>query len=357
MRTNLYYQNKRAPLLMGLGLAFTSLLWNPASAQKLTKAQSVGAGIYEIVVDQDNGAVYVASVGQSDKIGPYIYKLDHQTLAVQDSISLGDTPGFGLGINQKTKTIYTTNTRSNSVHAIDLKTGKVIATINNGSEKSHTREVAVDEVNNIVYISDVGDPSTVWVIDGKTNTYLYSLENAGKTATGLAIDPSNNKLYVSAMGDNEILVYDTKTKEKIATYPSGGEGPMNLSFDKAGKRLFVSNYGSSELSVLDASTGSLINKTKIGESPIGVAFDSKNNMIYTANRQGNSVSVIDGKSYKVNNVPTEGLANTVAVFEKTGQVFTTNKQVGTRVREGQTPPTPLKNGDKVVLIESGINQE
>ncbi len=350
MNTKNNNQIFRSALLMGAGLAL-ALAVTPVSAQQLTKAQAVGAGIYEIVVEQESGAVYVASVGQTGKSGPHIYKLDPRTLTVQDSISLGEIPGFGLGINQKTKVLYTSNTRSNSVHAVDLKTGKVLATISNGAERSHTRELVVDEINNLVYVSDVGDPSTIWVIDGKTQTYLYSLENMGKTATGLAVDAENNKLYVSVMGENSIVVYDTKTRSKIASFPSGGESPMNLALDKAGKRLFVTNYQSSELSVLDAANGSLIQKVKVGTNPIGVAFDSKHNMIYTANRQGNSVSTINGSTYQVSELPTEGLANTVAVHESTGKVYVTNKQVGTRVREGQTPPTPLKNGDSVVLIE------
>lgn len=343
-------QTSRSALLIGAGLALAFTV-TQASAQQLAKVQAVGAGIYEIVVEQESGAVYVASVGQSGKSGPYIYKLDPQTLTVQDSITLGEIPGFGLGINQKTKTLYTSNTRSNSVHAVDLKTGKILATITNGAESSHTREIVVDEISNLVYVSDVGDPSSIWVIDGKTQKYLYSLENAGKTATGLAVDAENNKLYVSVMGDNSVVVYDTKTRSKIASFPSGGESPMNLALDKAGKRLFATNYQSGELSVLNSVDGTLIQKVKVGANPIGVAFDSNHNMIYTANRQGNSVSAINGASYVVSELPTEGLANTVAIHEKTGKVYVTNKQVGTRVREGQTPPTPLKNGDKVVLIE------
>ncbi len=320
-------------------------------AQTLSTSAKVGGGLYEIVVDHSDGAVYVASTGQRDILGPYIYKLDPETLAAVDSIALGDIPGFGLGINQKTRTLYTSNTRSNSVHAIDLKTGKLIATISNGAEKSHTREIVVDEKNNKAYVSDVGDPSTIWVIDGKTHQYLYSLENAGKTATGLAIDSKKGLLYVTAMGDNEVLVYNTKTREKVTSFPSGSESPINIALDQKGNRLFITDSKNSVLTVLNASTGELLQKITVGENPIGVSFDGKRNRIYTANRQGKSLTVIDGSTYEiVKEIPTNGLSNTVAVNPKTGAAYVTNKQVGTRVREGQTPPTPLPNGDTVSLI-------
>ena len=321
------------------------------NAQTLSKSEKVGQGLYEIVVDQKDGAVYVASVGQQGNPGPYIYKLDPQTLAATDSISLGDVPGFGLGINQKTRTLYTTNTRGNSVHAVDIKTGKLLATITNGAESSHTREIVIDEKNNKVYVSDVGDPSTIWVIDGKTNTYLYSLENAGKTATGLAIDSKKGLLYITAMGDNEVLVYDLKTREKVKSFPSGSESPINIAFDQKGDRLFITDSKNSVLTVLEASSGELLSKVTVGENPIGVNFDVKRNRIYTANRQGKSLTVVDGSTYAVvKDIPTDGLSNTVAINPKTGAAYVTNKQVGTRVREGQTPPAPLPNGDTVSLI-------
>jgi len=341
--------NQMLPKAAMLALAATaSVGWS--HAQSLSTAK-VGKGLYEIVVDHSDGAVYVASTGQQDVLGPYIYKLDPHSLIATDSIALDDVPGFGLGINQKTRTLYTTNTRSNSVHAIDLKTGKLVATIGNGAEKSHTREIAVDEKNNKVYVSDVGDPSTIWVIDGKTNQYLYSLEGAGKTATGLAIDSKKGVLYVTAMGDNEVLVYDTKTREKVASFPSGSESPINIALDKKGNRLFITDSKNSVLTALNAVTGELLEKITVGENPIGVSFDAKRNRIYTANRQGKSLTVIDGGTYAViKDVPTDGLSNTVTVNPKTGAAYVTNKQVGTRVREGQTPPTPLPNGDTVSLI-------
>lgn len=322
-----------------------------AHGQTLATSAKVGQGLYEIVVDHKDGAVYVASVGQQGNPGPYIYKLDPKTLAATDSIALGEIAGFGLGINQKTRTLYTSNTRGNSVHAVDIKTGKVLATISNGAASSHTREIVVDEKTNTVYVSDVGDPSTVWVIDGKTNQYLYSLEGAGKTATGLAIDSDKGLLYVTAMGDNEVLVYNTATREKVKSFSSGSESPINIAFDKKGDRLFVTDSKNSVLTVLNASSGELLKKIDVGENPIGVNFDGKRNRIYTANRQGKSLSVIDGDTYKViKHIPTDGLSNTVAVNPKTGGAYVTNKQVGTRVREGQTPPTPLPNGDTVSLI-------
>ena len=116
-------------------------------------------------------------------------------MSIVDSVSLKENPPFGIGINNKTQIVYTTNTRTNSVSAVDLKTGELLATISNGAEKSHTREVLVDEDNNLVYISDVGDPSNIWVIDGKTNQFLHQIDNLGKTATGMTFLDNKEKIF------------------------------------------------------------------------------------------------------------------------------------------------------------------
>jgi DNA-binding beta-propeller fold protein YncE len=51
--------------------------------------------------------------------------------------------------------------RSFTASAIDLKTGKVIATITSSKEKSHTRGVLVDETTLKLYVMNMSD---VWVV-------------------------------------------------------------------------------------------------------------------------------------------------------------------------------------------------
>ncbi|HRQ49728.1 MAG TPA: hypothetical protein PLR74_04280, partial [Agriterribacter sp.] len=165
-----------------------------AIAQQVTQKVKPGKGLYEIVYSEKSNAVYVASIGTRGQEGAgKVYALDPVTLAVKDSIDVSAAPAFGLGLNEKTQTLYTSNTRSNSVHAIDLKSGKVVATITHGKDKSHTREIVVDEKNNRVYVSDVG--GGIWVIDGKTNTFSHLIEDAGLSVTGLALNSRKAILY------------------------------------------------------------------------------------------------------------------------------------------------------------------
>lgn len=340
-----FKKSNRTSLLLLAGLAALPAL--QVSAQQVEKSAPAGRGVYEAVINQKDGFLYVTGAGSRTSPGGALYKIDRADLSIVDSISLAENPPFGIGINNKTQTVYTTNTRTNSVSAVDLKSGKLIATFNHGGEKSHTREVLVDEDNNIVYVSDVGDPSSIWVIDGKTNKFSHLIENLGKTLTGMAFVDNKGKIYVTIMSDNTVAVVNTKTKSIEKTFPSGGEAPVNIVSD--GKRLFVTNQKSGTLTVLDTD-GKLLKTIETGAGAIGVAYDPVKNRIYSANRQTGTTTVIDAKSYEVlADLQTGSHPNHVKV-DAQGTAYVINKTKGGRPVEGQPAPPVDTNGDTVTKI-------
>ncbi len=321
---------------------FGSFLSLNVQAQSVKKTVKVGKGIYEIVYSEKNNAIYVASVGTKS-----IYKLDANTLKITDSIAVTDAPAFGLGLNDKTQTLYTTNTRANSVSAIDLKTGKILNTIQAPGGKAHTREVWVDEEQNKIYITDVGAGSKIWVIDGKTNQLDHLIENTGKTTTGIALDKKAQKIYITNMGSNHVGIVDIKSRKLIDSIPAGGESPTNLIFDPATDRLFIANQKTADMSVVDLKTKKVITTVKTGAGALGINFDAQKNKIYVANRQSGTVTVIDSKTYQViADLKTGTYPNTVALNKKTGNAYVTNKAITKR----DDPSFVDENGDTVSLI-------
>lgn len=324
-----------------------------AHAQKIGKISKVGAGLYEIVYSEKEKAVYVAGIGKrGGSETAKIYKLDPQTLEVKSSIDVTAAPAFGLGLNNKTQTLYTSNTRNSTVSAIDLKTGRVIATITSGREKSHTREVLVDETTNKIYVTNMSD---VWVIDGATNQFSHLLENLGEMVTGAAINKQKQLLYVTNMRADKLTVLDLKTKAVVTSFASGGKTPINVLFDEKSKRIFVVNQGSGDLAVLDED-GKVVKTIPTGEGALSVNFNPVKNLIYVANRTAGTTSVIDGKTYQLlSNLKTGTFLQTIAVDQKSGRVYVTNKAAGgRRAAPGeQAPPPPPDdtNGDVVSVIE------
>lgn len=315
-------------------------------AQRAELSAKTGTGLYEVVYSNKGNAVYVAAAGSSGGNNAFVYKLDPKTLDILDKIALSEAPGYGLGINDKTQTLYTSNTRNNSVNVIDLKTGTV-KTIIPEFERSHTRELVIDEKTNKVYVSDVGKESRIWVIDGKTNTLERVIENTGASSTGIALDPKAQHLYITNLGNDEIAVLDLKTDKIIKTFPAGAEGSINLVLDEKTNRLFVANQKSGVVTVLDAKSGQLLKTIPTGEGALGIRLDPKSNRVFVANRQAGTVTVIDSKSYAaIADLKTGTHPNTVAVDIKTGSAYVTNKAE----RKKDDPSFVDPNGDTVTLI-------
>lgn len=330
---------------------------NNISAQKIEKTTKVGAGLYEIVYNEKDNLVYVAATGKRGETGgAKIYKLDPNTLEVKGEIDVNAAPAYGLGLNTKTQTLYTTNTRNNNVSAIDLKTGKIIAIITSTNEKAHTREVVADETTNKVYVSNMTD---VWVIDGATNKFSHFIEGIGEGVTGLTINKEKQILYVTNMGNEKenipakVTAYDLKAKKVIGSYDSGGKSAINLVYDDKGKRLFVANQGDGVVTVLDES-GKVLQTIATGKGALGINYNPVKELIYVANRQAGTTSVIDAKTYKVvAELKTGSFPQTIAIDKKSGKVFVTNKAKGTpRPQAGQPAPTPVEDpeGDVVNII-------
>jgi YVTN family beta-propeller protein len=319
-----------------------------SAAMEAITTSRIGPGLYEIVASNARNAVYVASAGTRSAPGGTIYVLDPVTLAIRDSIDVSSAPAYGLGLNDRTQMLYTSNTRDGSVWAIDLKTGRTIARIADPSDSTaHTYRVVVDEASNTVYVSIADTPGRVWVIDGNTNTLAHVIENVGTRATGLALDAAANKLYAASLGTNEIVVVDLATRQVVSRMPSGGEGPIQLAVDTAGGRLFVTNQVTGAMSVLDTKSGELLATVKTGEGALGVGFDAGTNMVYVANRRAGTVTVVDATSYSiVSSIDAGTLPNTVAIDAKSHRVYVTNKA---RAPQGQ-PMEADTGGDTVTLI-------
>ncbi|MBS9475925.1 YncE family protein [Ancylobacter radicis] len=295
---------------------------------EFVKQVKPGAGLYEVVFSPAMGRVYVAAAGTRGATDTHVLALDPATLETREAISLGDDPMFGLGINNKTKTLYGTQTRDGSVGVIDLATGKVVAKLARG-EKAHVREVAVDEAANRAYVTVLGmrdTPSAIWIIDGATNTIVDTIEGLTGGIAGISLDAKNNRLFLSALQANEVVVLDLATKKVTNRYPSGGEGAINLVYDASGDQVFVANQGSGELAVLDAKDGKLIKKIATGAGALSVALDAKRSILYVANRTAGFVTLVDSKTLEpIANVVTGSMPQTIALDPESGNAYVTNK--------------------------------
>ncbi len=331
-----------------------------ADRPSVRKTAKVGNGLYEIAVSPSTGSVYVASAGSRTAPGGTVFVLNGNTLDVLKTIDVSSAPPYGLALNDRTQTLYTTNTRSGSASAINLKTGQTTTITSDTDKNAHLREIAVDEAANVIYASSFGDPGRVWVIDGQTNTLSRVLENVGRGTAGLAIDHAAGRLYVTNINTAEVAVIDTATGHVVQRFPAGGERPTNLALDAKTGRLFVANQGPGTVTVLDVKTGKLLATLTAGAGTLDVELNPAANLVYAANRVNGTVSVFNATTYApLTTLETGGAPNTLAVDSKTGFVYVTKK---TRPGPGRgrgrggdgtpaaAPPPDDGQGDTVALI-------
>ncbi|KGE12828.1 YncE family protein [Sphingobacterium deserti] len=344
---------KRTSLLLA-ALALTSTL-SFAQEQdgednnyEIVHIQKLPNEVYQLVYNPTDNNVYVAGPkkGFNRDTENFIYVLNGNDLQITDSITVGKNLPFGIALNNKTQTLYVGHSMQNAVSALDLKTKKQTL-IPGGKEKGKIRELVADERSNTVYVSDHGVPS-IWQIDGKTNTYLRSFEKPGAYLIGLGVDSEREKVYGTDGQDmkGNILVFDTKTGKLENSFKTWSYCPLNIALDLTQNRIFVSQSNDNNITVLNGETGEIIDKVYLGfnSSPIGLVYDASNNLIYTANRVKQEVAVVDATTYKViDRIPTDGLPNTISLDPKTGMIYVTNKEANRNAE-------PLENGNTVIKI-------
>lgn len=337
-----------------------ALLASPAAIAAPTAAGTAKVepgGLYEIVVDPRDNDLYVAAVGPRGANEAAIVRLDPTTLAPKGRISVADNPLYGIALNSRTGILYGTDTRAGVVSAVDLASGRVVATIED-RPRAHVRQVAIDEAVNRVYVSEVGgrgentDPSRIWIIDGAENRLLRTIQAPGMVLTGLALDVPNGRVFSTDMVANEVVVIDLASGAVAHRWPTGGESTINVVHDAEGGRLFATNQGSGTLTVMNAADGSVIRTVETGEGALSVAYNPAVGQIYVANRRAGTTSVLDSASYeKIADVETGTLPQTIAIDRATNAVYVTNKARGLPRGAPEGTPVPVDpTGDVVTIV-------
>lgn len=337
-----------------LGAAAVALRAGPARAAPTAETTvRVAPSLYELAVSTTTNLLHVASVGPRSGAEAKIVGLDLRTLEPRSTIELGADHVFGLAVNDRTGTLFGTGTLSGKVVAVDARTGTVRARIGDES-RAHLRQVVVDEARNRVFATVFGArdrPSAVWILDTAANTVAGAItEGLDGGIAGAAYDAAGDRLFVTALGANEIVEVSPSNRAVVRRFASGGEGPVNLAYDAAGGRLFCANQRSGRLTVLEAASGRVLASIETGAGALGVALSGDGALAYVANRGAGTVSVVDARALTVvANLPTGTHPNTVAVDRRSGLAYVTNKARG--APRGQ-PPVEDSNGDTVSLIRS-----
>ena len=156
--------------------------------------------------------------------------------------------------------------------------------------------VAVSPTNQRIYVSN-RMTNAVSVVDTSTRRVV------GRTAVGkepLGVVVGETRAYAVNQGSNSVTEMSTVTLTPVGRAIQVGERPRALArVPRANPPLaYVSNSGSNTLTVIELNRNAAINTITVGTNPWDLAVDTERGLAYVTNRGSRSVSVINAATHR-----------------------------------------------------------
>jgi YVTN family beta-propeller protein len=204
--------------------------------------------------------------------------VDAKTLQTIGKVATGRGPDFIL-YEPTHKEVYTFNGAGKSATVIDAASGAVVATVPLGG----TPEAAVSDGSAGRVFVNMEDLNTIAVIDVTTHKVLESWPIApGTSASGLAIDEQNHRLFIGAH-NNLMLMMDSTTGSVVASVPIGA-GVDSTWFDPGTGNAF-SSCGDGSLTIAHEDSPTRLSVVEVLTTARGartMAVDPATHRIYVA---------------------------------------------------------------------------
>ncbi|GGT23614.1 MULTISPECIES: YncE family protein [Streptomyces] len=260
------------------------------STAKLTK------GLYQSAYSERNHVLWVtAAVGRPPVTESHLLKVDPGTLTVESDITppVTDTATgaveavYGVAVDDEHNTVWTTNTRNNTVSVYSQRTGEHLATLPN---VDHAREIVVDEKHDTVWASAFSDGSVV-AFDSKTFKEKKRVTVEGSGPAGLAVDERTGTVYAADMTNDRLIV--VKRGSTTPAFVPAGDGAISVSLSKNGKAAYTADQTAGTLSVIDLRKGIVTKTVTTGAGALSVATDERSGNVLVVNRTAANVTRVD----------------------------------------------------------------
>jgi YVTN family beta-propeller protein len=121
-----------------------------------------------------------------------------------------------------------------------------------------------------------------------------------------SLDPKSGRLYLSHMGDGNVVVFDTKTNRVVANIP-GFPTVTGVLVVPALKSVYASVTHNHEVAVLDTENLVVTKRIKDGKFPDGLAYSPETHKVFISDEAGGVETVIDThRNERVNTIEMGG---------------------------------------------------
>ncbi|HWU06041.1 MAG TPA: YncE family protein [Streptomyces sp.] len=317
----------RAAVALVIAVGSTAALSGTASAHTSAGAVTVAPlvkGLYQSSYSERNNVLWTtAAVGRPPVVASSLLKVDPKTLKVKQTITPPVTDAatgaleavYGVAADDEHNTVWTTNTRNNTVAVYSQRTGEHLATL---PDVNHAREIVVDERHNTVWASAFEDGSLV-AFDSRTFKEKQRITVTGAGPTGLVVNERTGTAYAADLNGDQVI--EATAKSATPRLIPAGDGPISIALSKNGRTAYTANQTGGDLSVIDLKKGLVTRSVATGAGALSVADDDRTGNVVVVNRTAATATVVDPRKGTVVRTVTTGTnPNHVTVVDGTAYV-------------------------------------
>jgi DNA-binding beta-propeller fold protein YncE len=265
----------------------------------------------------------------------YISRATHVIVIDADSGKpvgdIPDTPGVhGIALAPELGRGFVSNGREGTVTIFDIDTLKLITKVKVGDNPD---AILYDPATKRVFTFN-GKSQDSTAIDAAKGTVLGTIKLEGKPE--FAVSDGKGEIFVNIEDKSQLDAIDPHKLEVKSRWPLAPcEEPSGLSMDRKNRRLFA-GCDNKMMAVVDADTGKVLATPAIGDGVDATAFDEGTGLAFASCGEGVLTVVREESPSKfsvADNVKTQQGARTLALDEKTHQVFVVTANFG-------PPPAP-----------------
>ncbi|MEJ8653436.1 YncE family protein [Streptomyces sp. MS1.AVA.3] len=310
-----------------LALAGTATAHSGNPCDSVSSSAPVTKGLYQTAYSERNHVLWAtSSVGEPPVTNSSLVKLDPHTLKAEATyrppVTNPETGAveavYGIAVDDEHNTVWTTNTRDNSVGVYSQRTGKRLATL---PGVNHAREVVVDEKRNLAWASSFADASVI-AFDTRTYKEKKRVTLAGSSPAGMAVDERTGAAYATDFANDRII--EIAPRAKSPRLIPTGDSPLSIALSKDGRTAYSADQAVGTVSVINLRKGAVTKTVPTGAGAKSVAIDPRSGRVLVANRTTATVTVVDPRKGTVVDNLTTG-ANTNHVHVAHGAAFVAAK--------------------------------
>lgn len=298
--------------------------WGGHHASYTMRSAPLAHGLYQSAYSERNHVLWATTaVGRPPVTESRLLKVSPGSLTVRDSYTPPVTDKetgaveavYGVAVDDRHNTVWTTNSRDDSVAVYSQRTGRHLASLPN---VEHARAVAVDARRNLAWATGFGDGSVV-AFDTKTFKEKKRVTVEGAGPGGLAVNERTGTVYATDLTGGQ-LIKVTRGSDKPELIPAG-EGAIDVSLSRDGRTAYTANQKAGTVSVVNLRKGEVTREIPTGEGSLSVATDERTGRVLVANRDSDTTTVVDPRRGKaIADLPTGAKPNHVTVVRGTAFV-------------------------------------